>query len=178
MPTVRGRNQVDRYFAAGPDRIRKALRGAGRVAVKVIATEAKARCISSEVQAAIKTAVGEKDGRIVARVLVKGEGAYIAPWLEYGTSPHFITIDDSQRGGMSVGRINRTSNVEGSRGHSLIINGKFVGSTVLHPGARPHPFMRPALDTKQAEALQAAQAHVVTQLKSGRAAGAEDDSDV
>jgi hypothetical protein len=160
MPTVRGRDQVRAYIAGAPEQLRKVLRGAARAAAKVVAEEAKDRSISSDVSGAIKVATRESEGRVVAMVQVKGEGAYIAPWLEYGTAPHFISVDDTQRQGMSVGRVNKSLK-EGS----LIINGQFVGSTVFHPGARPFPFLRPALDTKEREALAAAQKYINARVR-------------
>jgi hypothetical protein len=174
MPTVRGSSDVRQFIAKLPGEIeRKLLRGAGRAAANVIADEAKERSVSSEVSGAIKVKVSEGDGRIVARVQVKGKGAYIAPWLEYGTSPHFISVDDSQRRGMSVSRINKET-----KAGSLVIGGKFVGSTVFHPGARPHPFLRPALDVKGDAAFAAAQGFINSRVtRSGIVGSAEPDGD-
>ena len=83
----------------------------------------------------------------------------VATWLEYGTDPHFISVDDSQRQGRSVARINRLAK-EPDSNHSLVIGGQFVGTTVFHPGARPEPAFRPALDTKEGEAIAAAQRYI------------------
>lgn len=170
MPTSKGGSEVRRYLAQLPGEIeRKLLRGAGRAAAKVVAEEAKARSISSEVASAVKVKVESGDGRVTARIQVKGPGAYIAPWLEYGTSGHFISVDDSQRMGMSVGRINKQAK-EGS----LVIAGAFVGTTVWHPGARPHPFLRPALDLKQGEAIAAAQSFINSRVGRGGIRGTPD----
>lgn len=164
MPTVSGRSEVKRFIGSIPGKLTAdVLRGAARAAAKVVAAEAKERSISPEVSASVKIATSSEDGRIIAKIQTKGAGAYIAPWLEYGTSPHFISVDDSQRQGMSVGRINRLSNEEGSS-HSLVIGGNFVGATVFHPGARPHPFLRPALDIKEAEAIAAAQGYITSRV--------------
>ena len=161
MGTSRGGADVRRFMAALPGQIeRKVLRGAARAAANVVATEAKERSISSEVAGAVKVAVKAEEGRVVAKVQVKGPGAYIAPWLEYGTDPHFISVDESQRRGMSVGRVNRL----GKEG-SLVINGQFVGTTIHHPGARPHPFLRPALDAKEGEAIAAAQGFINARVR-------------
>jgi hypothetical protein len=170
MPTVRGKSEVRQFIAQLPADIeRKLLRGAGRAAANVVADEARDRSISAEVSAAVKVKVSTAEGRIIAKVQVKGPGAYIAPWLEYGTSAHFISVDDSQREGMSVSRINK-ANKEGS----LVISGKFVGSTVFHPGARPHPFLRPALDLKGDAAVAAAQAFINSRVgRSGITGSAE-----
>lgn len=156
MPTVRGKGEVKQFLAQLPNQIEdRVLRGAARAAANVVADEAKSRSISPEVTAAIKVATKREEGRIIAKVQVKGPGAYIAPWLEYGTDPHFISVDDSQRGGMSVGKVNRSV-----KAGSLVIGGQFVGTTVHHPGARPHPFLRPALDVKEGEAIGAAQRYI------------------
>lgn len=153
MASVKGRNEVRQFIAAVPEQIEKVLRGAGRAAARVIADEARERCISAQVRDDIKVKTKVEDGvSIIAKVVVQGKSSFIAPWLEYGTAPHFISVDDSQRGGLSVRKVN-----EKLKGGSLVIGGAYVGSTVFHPGATPHPFMRPALDTKEAEARAAAQ---------------------
>lgn len=163
MPTVRGKSDVKRFIAQLPGNLeRNVLRGAARAAGNVVAEEAKSRSVSDEVSSAIKVATSSEDGRVIAKVQVKGKGSYLGPWLEYGTDPHFISVDDSQRNGMSVRRINQNA-----KDGSLVIGGKFVGATVFHPGARPHPFLRPALDIKENEAVAAAQAYINRRVASG-----------
>jgi len=155
MASAKGRTARKRYMAALPGQIMPVLRGAARSGAKVIAEEAKDRCVSSEVRNGIKVNTSADDNRAVARVRVKGKGAYKAPWLEYGTSKHFISVDDSQRGGLGIRKIN-----DEVKAGSLVIAGQFVGKTVEHPGARPHPFMRPALDAKESEAIKSAQTYI------------------
>lgn len=155
MATSKGRSDVSRYIANIPGALERLLRGAGRAGANVIAEEAKQRSISSEVSGAIRVSTSVKEGMVTARIQVKGPGSYIAPWLEYGTDPHFISVDDSQRQGMSIGRVNKKV-----KDGSLVINGKFVGATIFHPGAKAHPFLRPALDMKEVDAVVAAQAYI------------------
>lgn len=50
----------------------------------------------------------------------------------------------------SIGTLNKMAH----RG-SLKIGENFVGESVHHPGAQPKPFMRPAIDEKQGEAIRA-----------------------
>lgn len=159
MPTVRGRDAVNRFFEQAPEKLKSVLRGAARAGATVIKEEAEVRCISTEVRAALKVATRHTDAEMHGLVQVKGPGAYIAPWLEYGTDAHFISVDDSQRAGRSVNRINKQAN-EPDSSHSLVIGGKFVGRTVLHPGASPHPFLRVSLDTKAQDAVRAAQQYI------------------
>lgn len=169
MATVKGLSDVKRFIANLPGQLEsKVLRGAARAAANVVADEARIRSISDEVTKAIKVSASSKGGRITAKVQVKGPGAYIAPWLEYGTAPHFISVDDSQRQGMSVNRINTLR----KEGKSLVIGGKFVGDTVFHPGASAHPFLRVSLDTKEAEAIAAAQSYINSRVTKAGIVGA------
>jgi hypothetical protein len=183
MPIVRGREEVKRFLDSLPKQIEdKLLRGAGRAGANVVADEARLRSISPEVTAAIGVKVSTKDGTILAKVRVKGPGAYIAPWLEYGTDPHFISVSADQRNGMTVGRINRVDKAARRAGtpepgRSLKIGGSFVGGTVHHPGAQAHPFLRPALDTKEAEAIAAAQSYINARVKPSGIIGAVDQGD-
>lgn len=171
MPTVRGRSDVKRFMAQLPAQIEgNVLRGAARAAATVVAVEAKLRSNSREVADAVKvSSAGAKDGRVIAKVQVKGPGAYLAPWQEYGTAPHFIRVDESQRQGMSVGRINTLH-----KSGSLVIGGHFVGDTVFHPGARAHPFLRPALDMKEGEAIAAAQTYINSRVTRSGIVGSDD----
>ncbi len=171
MATSRGRADVQRFFAQAPEKLTRVLRGAARAGANVIADEASDRCVSPEVRTAIKVATRRTDGTLRGLVQVKGPGAHIGPWLEYGTSAHFISVDDEQREGRTVGRINRQAK-DPDASHSLVINGKFVGATVLHPGARPHPFLRVALDVKAVEARSAAQTFINSRVSSGGIADA------
>lgn len=70
-----------------------------------------------------------RDGKVVAYVRAGGKkgtrDVYYAHMVEYGTKSHKI----------------------GKVGRLLWINGRWVHAPVRHPGARPHPFMRPAADT-------------------------------
>lgn len=171
MVSVRGKSDVMRFIAQVPaDVERRLLRGAARTAAKLVAAEAKERSVSSEVAAAIKVKVEDNDERVVAKVQVKGKGAYIAPWLEYGTDPHFISVDESQRNGLSIRKVNERTKDKAS----LKIGGKFVGATVFHPGARPHPFLRPALDMREADAIRAAQNYINARVRPSGIAGSDE----
>ena len=177
MPVVKGREAVRDIILKTPEQIAaKILPGAARAGGNVIADEARSRSISDEVTAAIKVQVKREAGRVVARVQVKGKGAYLAPWLEYGTQGHFISVADSQREGRTAGRINRMDKAAKADGRSgpgeaLKINGKFVGGTVWHPGAQAHPFMRVSLDVKEAEAVKAAQGYINARVARMRRTG-------
>lgn len=160
MATSRGREEVRRYIDRLQTSVPALLRGAARAGAEVIAEEAKERSASKEVAENITIQTRREDGRIVVFVTVKPGFFYsLGTWLEWGTDPHFIKVDDSQRAGRSVRLINKlTKDADGN--HSLVINGQFVGATVHHPGAQSKPFLRPALDIKGAEAFAAAQRYI------------------
>lgn len=160
MPTVKGREETRAFMARVPIALQtKVLRGAARAGATVIADEAKLLSISEEVAAAIKVATKREYDRIVAKIQVKGPGAYIAPWLEYGTAPHFISVDDER--GMTAGRVNRlVKGGDDGLKATLLINGRPVGKTVYHPGTQPQPFLLPALDHKRDDAIAAAQQYI------------------
>lgn len=176
MPKVRGREAVKRMIAEAPEKLANSvLRGAARAAATVVADEARSRSISKEVSEKIEIRSRRDKGRIIVKIRVKdGWARSVGTWLEYGTDPHFITVDDSQRQGMSANRINRLG-----KSGTLVIAGEPVGQTVFHPGARPHPFLRPALDLKEAEAIAAAQSYINSRIGPGGitdAAVPEDDA--
>lgn len=160
MATATGRSEASAYIGKIPQQLTRLLAGAGRAGGRVIADEAKANAQSSDVAEAIVVRSKSADGRVVVRVTVKPGWTYsLALWGEYGTSPHFISVQENQRQGLGIQRINQRVGEAGGDG-SLVIGGKFVGATVFHPGARPHPFLRPALDIKKGEAVKAAQAYI------------------
>lgn len=167
MPTVKGQRDVRQYIENLPRELeKKVLRGAARAGGKVVLEEARARSISSEVDEALIMKTRAQDGRILVTITVAPGWAFsVGTWLEWGTEPHFISVDDNQRDGMSVRRINRL-NKDGKMG-SLVIGGQFVGDTVWHKGAQAHPFLRVALDIKEAEARAAAQSYISSRIARG-----------
>lgn len=173
--TMKGGDGLNAFFASLPANLGpKVLRGALKAGAEVIADRARDKCRSVEVRETIGTVSKSEPGVVTAKVQTKGPGAFKAPWLENGTDPHFISVDPEVAGGRTAGRVNRL-NSKGSSGvaETLIIGGKPVGKTVHHPGAKDHPFMRPALDEGEEDAIAAIGAHIAAKLtKEGLAAPA------
>lgn len=167
LPAVRGK------MRRIPDQLRGVLRGAGRAGGKVFADYVEENTVSDDVREALRIRTKEDDGQIRTTVDLKpGWGRTVGNWMEWGTEGHFISVDASQRGGRSVGRINQQVREAGGD-RSLVIGGKFVGTTVWHPGATPHPVFRPARDLRAAEAKAAAQAYIKTRIKRGSIVGVD-----
>ena len=158
--TVKGGAALKDFLASLPANLeRGVLRGALKAGADEIAEGAREGCRSPEVRASVQVTARSEKGLVTAKVQTKGDGSYMAPWLEFGTDPHFISVDDEQRAGRTVGRINRLAK-ERDSSHSLVIGGQFVGTTVFHPGAKPYPFMRPAVDNREAAAIAAISSHI------------------
>lgn len=171
MAKFRGRAEVKQYMASLPGQLEGVLRGAARAGAKVVEDKIKELTPSEEVRDNLRTRSRRADGRIVVLIDVRpGWARSLGIWLEWGTAPHFISVDDSQRLGMSVGRINkRVKEADGAA--SLVIGGKFVGTTVSHPGSKDHPAFRPALDLSEAQAIDAAQAYITSRIARGKIIG-------
>lgn len=147
---VRGQDAFRTFLRDMPAKLEaNVLRGGLTVLAGVVAEEAKVRCRDPEVAETIGvTRPRLEKGIVTAKVRLKGAGAFKGVFLEWGTAMHVISARDEARDGKTVKRLN----MELKRG-SLVIGGKFVGASVVHPGARPYPFLRPALDAKLGEGL-------------------------
>jgi HK97 gp10 family phage protein len=134
------------------DRIPKRLasnvvRGGIRAAAAVVRDDARDRVRgkgTGRLAKAIKVSSPRKDGTIVSvKVQVKGTDAYVGYFLEHGVAPHEI---------------------ETKRKMALTIGPDLLRGRVHHPGFPAMPFMRPALDTKAVEAVNAMGAYIAGRL--------------
>jgi HK97 gp10 family phage protein len=129
----------------------KILRNGLAAGANIIRDEAKARIHkkSGETAAAIKTSrsTDKAGGQVIAKVSLSKSRRYIGYFLEYGVAAHRIWVG-------------------GGKG-SLVINGVPIGKQVMHPGFAPMPFLRPALDAKAGEAVQAVANYLTSHVKWG-----------
>lgn len=140
---------------------RNIYRGALRSGAKVIADEAKhlVPVDDGELRSSIRVSVrvGRNNGKITANIKAGNKKAFYANFIEHGTVRHYIKASIRPqrltRRGLKTISIKTLNKIE-SRG-GIVIGGRFVGTQVIHPGSRKHPFMRPALDTKWRDAVTA-----------------------
>lgn len=166
---------------------RNVVRGGMRKLAQVIAEEAKLRVSSSggtrqgkngqirahaqQVRDSIKVRSSVlSTGTITSYVYTRGPGAFVAPWLEYGTAAHLVAVREdvrptavSKRGKVRTWSV-RQINTAVARG-SLVIGDRFVGAVVSHPGATPKPFLRPAVDAKIADGIEAMAHYISARLE-------------
>ena len=142
---VSGLFELDKLLKELPAKVeRNILRGAMRAGAKVFADRAKelVPVKSGQLRDSIKVSTRSKRGRVSATVSAGGKKAFYAHMVEFGTARHFIKP--------------RTRK-------SLFFAG-LAREVVDHPGSTPKPFMRPALDGGQVEAVNAAADYIRKRL--------------
>lgn len=138
---VKGLDQLARVLAELPAKLeRNVMRGALRAGMKPIQAEARHNVAvsSGQLRDGLKISVAAKGGTVTAKLRAGGKHGYIARWVEFGTRPHKIP-------------------------GKLAIGGQVV-TGVEHPGVRPRPFLRPALDARASEAVVAAAEYMKKRL--------------
>jgi HK97 gp10 family phage protein len=177
---VKGLADLNKFLQQLPAKMEQnVLRGALRAGANVIKDEAK-RLVpvsapnsrnkkrygfrAGTLRDSIRVSARVKNGRVTASVYAGGQtksGAevYYASWVEFGTAAHAIVAKRAD-GKNIARRINRMT----KRSGSLQIGGRFVGVSVMHPGSRPRPYLRPALDGKAQAAVLAAAEYIKKRL--------------
>jgi HK97 gp10 family phage protein len=140
---INGLAELDKLLAELPDKLqRNVLRSALRAGAKVIEERAKEQLqddgsvLTGRLRDSIHASVRLRRGKPVATIKAGGTGkgdAFYARWVEFGTAPHDIK----------------------PRKHKSLFFAGLARDVVHHPGAKKHPFMRPALDTATAAATLA-----------------------
>lgn len=138
---LRGVDEFDRMLQELPKAVANKLGDAAlRAGGRVIAAEARRRAPKRLKNKITVGGTGEPppnaQTRVVAVGLRKSEHSRVAHLVEFGTAPHRIT--PKRKGKLLV----------------FEVGGRTVFTTAVdHPGAQPHPFLRPAGDTKAQEAI-------------------------
>lgn len=151
---IKGAAELQRKLGQLPVKLEKnILRGALRAGAKVIEREAKARVPvkSGLLRDSIRVSVRARRGTVTAQVKAGGRRkgqAFYAWMVEHGTRRHVI-----------VAGAGRSRTVR-----ALAIAGRIVGAKVDHPGAAAHPFMKPSLDSRAPQALDAIRAYIGKRL--------------
>ncbi len=144
---VTGLKELAQFLDELPAKIQKnVMRGSLRAGMKVVQEEAKSTSAfadkTGQLRAGLKIGTTSRGGIVTASLKAKGKHGYIANIIEYGAKPHAITAKN---------------------GGALSFGGGMVKS-VNHPGIRPHPFMRPALDGQAESAVVAAAEYMKQRL--------------
>jgi HK97 gp10 family phage protein len=172
---IKGLDAVGKALLGVPEKIRQNVaRGALRAGAKTLKERAIAELgshvKSGELRDSIRVTSRVRGDNIIVRVVAGNRIAYYAHMIERGVAAHYIKLDEAatptrktRRGErkVSIGTVNKMV----SRG-SLKIGGRFVGSSVHHPGFGKKPFMRPAIDNGAQDALEAVREYIRKRLRS------------
>ena len=144
---VTGLKELAQFLDELPEKMQKnVMRGSLRAGMKVVQEEAKSTSAfadkTGQLRAGLKIGTKSRGGTVTASLSAKGAHGYIARFIEYGVKPHVISAKD---------------------GGALAFGGGMFQS-VKHPGLKPHPFMRPALDSQAQNAVVAAAEYMKDRL--------------
>ncbi|MCG2586493.1 HK97-gp10 family putative phage morphogenesis protein [Massilia sp. TS11] len=137
---VKGLSELQKFLDQLPAKVEKnMLRSGLRAGANVIKDaageelESNGSVVTGSLKKGLKVSTSSRKGVVKAKVKTTGPHAHLGPWIEHGTKPHLIKPKAAK---------------------ALAIKGSLV-EVIHHPGAKPKPFMRPALDSRATEALQA-----------------------
>lgn len=142
---VKGLADLQKFLDQLPAKMEKnVLRGALRAGMNVVKPVAKSniRSVSGLLAKGLKLSTNSKGGTVTASLKATGKHGWLARFVEFGTKAHKIAA---------------------RKVPALWFGGRFVKS-VDHPGAKPHPFMRPALDSQAQNATVAAGNYIKARL--------------
>lgn len=144
--TVTGLRELDLMMKQLPAKIEKnIMRGALRAGQNIFAKAAKSNLRQNgsvdtgELEKSIRVRFkrqSERFGFIRSYVMAGNAKAYYAHWVEYGTATYYTGSGRTVGGAYEI-----TPKVAGS-----LFLGGLLRDSVMHPGIRPKPFMRPAVD--------------------------------
>lgn len=122
--------------------LRNALRAGASVMKKAAQDQVPVESGALRKSIKVKTSARKGRYRLKANIVAGDKGAYYAHMVEFGTAEHMI---------------------KPAKKKALSFGGKPVEG-VKHPGADPHPFMRPALDAATEASVEAFAASVRRRL--------------
>lgn len=145
---IKGLSELNKFLQELPVKIEKnVLRGSLRAGMNVVKPVAQRNIhsVSGLLAKGLKVRTNARGGKVTASLRTTGPHAWIARFVEFGTRAHRIP---------KLGQI-----------ANLFFGGRFAKS-VDHPGAKPHPFLRPALDSEAGRATVAAGEYMKQRLES------------
>ena len=143
---VKGLDELSKFLDELVPKMQKnIMRGALRAGAGPIRDQAKDNAPeqTGELKKGIKISTRSKGSTVSARVAVTGKHAFVAHWLEFtGAAPHWIK----------------------PRARKSLFLAGLAREVVHHPGFRPKPFMRPALDAQATSAVVATGEYIKKRL--------------
>lgn len=168
---IKGGPELHAFLQQLPVRMeRNVMRGALRAGARVIQQQAKANvpAKSGKLRRAIKVDTVTGDGLVKARVKLRGPHSFVGVFIEYGVRAHVIAPGDAKVGARSLNKKQRASQTDIKRANGLLkIGDHWIRGAVLHPGIAATPFLRPAMDTRAGDAVNAVGEYIAQRLTLG-----------
>lgn len=142
---IKGLSEMERFMEQlAPKIAANIARGGLRAGMNVVKPIAQSNIhsVSGELAKGLKVGTRSKGLTVTATLRATGPHGFIAKFLEFGTAAHNIAAKFG--GWLSFANIFRKE--------------------IHHPGARPKPFMRPALDSESSRAVVAVGEYIKTRL--------------
>jgi HK97 gp10 family phage protein len=146
LTNVRGLAELQKFLdRLTPKMEKNVMRGALRAGMKVVQPVAQSlvHSVSGQLAAGLKIGTKSRGGTVQSNLKAKGVHGSAAHLVEFGTAAHTITA---------------------APGSALQLHGGQLVQSVEHPGARPKPFMRPALDSQTSTAVNASAHYIRARL--------------
>lgn len=166
-----GGRELDAFLQTLPVKVeRNILRAALRAGASEYKrmVQANVPVVHGVLRKSVRVTTRLKNGTVTASVKIGNGMAYYAHMVEYGTKPHLISVQENEKAinyrlSRKRGQLTRVSMRTINR-NVLQIGNHFVGPTVSHPGADPHPFVRPAFDEGVNPVLEAVKKKIIERL--------------
>lgn len=136
---IRGGKELREALETLPKKLEKnIMRSAMRAGAKVIADEAKKNLDDEWLRKTVKISTNSRNGQVTGKIKTIGKGAYVTRFIEFGTARHLIKPKNKKRLAFRA------------KSGDYVVTG-----LVSHTGMQGKPFLRPAMDSKSKEALNA-----------------------
>lgn len=146
---IEGLAELDKLLQSFAPRVEaNILRGSLNAANKVILQKARelAPVDDGDLKASIRVTskIKRANGWVESRIVAGNKKAYYANWVEFGTGTFYSGTGDSVR---------RAYLIRPRTRKALFFFGQ-NREQIRHPGIKPQPFMRPAFDREQGNAIK------------------------
>lgn len=165
---IQGLRELQQAMQQLPARIeRNIMSGAVAAGTRVVLAETKIRAPDSRIKAALSSRSKKaRRGEIIREIYLKqkkGRDTFYAKFFEFGTASYYTGKGRSVRKPYLIPK---------KPGKTIRIGRNLVTKQIIHPGIKPQPFLRPALDIKGQEAIRTMATYIKLRLpmETGQAA--------
>lgn len=156
---ISGLKELQKALQELPARIeRNVMAGAVAAGTRVVLAETKAKAPDQKIKTRLTSKQKKgRPGEIIREIYIKEKepfDTFYAKFFEFGTASYYTGKGRTVGGPYQIPK---------KRGY-FVVNGKIIKGAIQHPGVKPQPFLRPALDLKAEEAVRTMAAYIKLRL--------------